>query len=582
MKSLLAVLVVASFVLVLAPVQANHVQAEGGKTIVFDHKPGGNEYWVEVVLSGSSAASVARVDAMDYGGPWVAMKKTSYGSWSASFHIESGNPVKFRATWADGVQVSSCWFSHPQGVESCGGSPPPPPPSSGVWQSGGTFATVVEGIYDMGTGDADRDGKAELYGVGREGLFRFWTVGLTNAQVEHISSSMPFSNIAVGDGDRDGKPDVYANGYNVATNQMEMHQFTRVNGAWVDKVIATGARVSGPFMLGDIDRTGTRELYVTGSDGVDTTASKLWFANGVWNLGPLARFHADTSYNISPGEIWGGDADADGQNELVVASYGKPGQFVYMVDYTGSAWVATEVWAGTVDAVVAGNVDNEGSGEIALLSDYDLVVIKRINGAWVSSVVMSLPTYGYDLFLADGDNDGTQELYVLLADHHVYQVRKVASAWQKTDMGDTPSFDEAGYRLIVGDATGDGKREVIASTFDIDMRYGHLTMFSWVPSGSPPPPPPPPTGFDATFSGVKGNEYWVQASVSGTETIAGVDARVNCSGSWIPLAKQSYGWSKSIHVLNGQKVDFRAHGSSGATDLSGGYIWPNATPTSAC
>ncbi|MEA3189612.1 MAG: hypothetical protein QOD77_194 [Thermoplasmata archaeon] len=98
-----------------------------------------------------------------------------------------------------------------------------------------------------------------------------------------------------------------------------------------------------------------------------------------------------------------------------------------------------------------------------------------------------------------------------------------------------------------------------------------------------PPPPPPPTGFDATFSGVKGNEWWVQANVAGNQPIAKVDARVNCGATWRPLTLQSWGgWAASFQIPSGSKIDFRATSSTGATDLSGGYTWPSATPTTGC
>ena len=88
--------------------------------------------------------------------------------------------------------------------------------------------------------------------------------------------------------------------------------------------------------------------------------------------------------------------------------------------------------------------------------------------------------------------------------------------------------------------------------------------------------------FDATFTGVKGNAWWVQASVSGNQPIQNVDARINCSEEWRSLTKQSYGWAASFQVPAGSKVDFRATSNVGNSDFSGGYIWPNATPTSAC
>ncbi len=107
----------------------DHSQVASGKTITFDHRTG-NEWWVEVILSGPSAGSVTRVEAKDDGGPWVALTLRSWGAWANSFHIEPGHKVTFRAVWSDAT-VTSCAFSHPAGVESCGGAPPPPGPGPG-------------------------------------------------------------------------------------------------------------------------------------------------------------------------------------------------------------------------------------------------------------------------------------------------------------------------------------------------------------------------------------------------------------------------------------------------------------------
>jgi outer membrane protein assembly factor BamB len=113
-------------------VAADHAQLESGKSIVFDHKTG-NEWWVEVVLSGTDAPSVTLVESMDTGGAWVTLPKQNWGAYGASYHIEPGNLVTFRATWNDGVKVASCQFTHPAGVERCPTpttTPPTPTPTT--------------------------------------------------------------------------------------------------------------------------------------------------------------------------------------------------------------------------------------------------------------------------------------------------------------------------------------------------------------------------------------------------------------------------------------------------------------------
>ncbi len=86
--------------------------------------------------------------------------------------------------------------------------------------------------------------------------------------------------------------------------------------------------------------------------------------------------------------------------------------------------------------------------------------------------------------------------------------------------------------------------------------------------------------FSADFDPASGsNEWWVEVHVDGTEEITQVDARIN-GASWKGLPETDWGsWARSLHAPEGSVVQFRATGSSGATDLSGCYRWTDGTPT---
>lgn len=88
----------------------------------FDHKTG-NEWWVEVLVG---PIEPRRVLAQDDRGPWVELTRRDWGAWAASFHIEPGHRVHFRAEVSGGVS-ESCWFTHPEGRtpdggQTCGGT----------------------------------------------------------------------------------------------------------------------------------------------------------------------------------------------------------------------------------------------------------------------------------------------------------------------------------------------------------------------------------------------------------------------------------------------------------------------------
>lgn len=81
-----------------------------------------------------------------------------------------------------------------------------------------------------------------------------------------------------------------------------------------------------------------------------------------------------------------------------------------------------------------------------------------------------------------------------------------------------------------------------------------------------------------SFSGVSGNNWWIQASIGGAPS--GVFARVN-GGSWIAMPKQSWGgYAVSTYAPTGSVVELRAD-FPGASSVTGAYSWPAATPVTS-
>lgn len=106
--------------LLAPPAAAEHAQVlPSGQTLTFDHA-GGNAWWVEVRLGGTEGPWIVVVEARDTNGPWVTLDKKPWGAWAASFPIEPGHTVTFRATTRGGVTLESCAFTHPDGREACG------------------------------------------------------------------------------------------------------------------------------------------------------------------------------------------------------------------------------------------------------------------------------------------------------------------------------------------------------------------------------------------------------------------------------------------------------------------------------
>jgi hypothetical protein len=113
--------------------------------------------------------------------------------------------------------------------------------------------------------------------------------------------------------------------------------------------------------------------------------------------------------------------------------------------------------------------------------------------------------------------------------------------------------------------------------FRADSADGDLVQsvrYAW-PSAVPVTDPSP-VGFTASFTGVLGNGWWVQTSVSANQALSGVDVRLN-GGGWTALTRQSWGgWARSMAIATGTLVEFQARSSSGGTALSARYRWPDA------
>jgi VCBS repeat protein len=660
------------------PAAANHVQTESGRVIAFDHVTG-NEWWVEVALSGPDAGSVAGVEAQDANGPWVPLQKKSWGPWAATFHIEPNNQVRFRANWAGGAQVVSCWFTHPAGVEQCAPSP---------WRTTVVGEAGPEARSgDLAISDVDNDGRPDVTVANDNGLRVFEWTGSSWA-VEAVTSR-PLHAVAAGDGDGDRLNEMYALSWNA------LYAYRRNTTGWDEQLLWTFPEANaGDMTLGNIDGAPGPELYLglynttcepdTHLCTSNSTVYRAW-ATETWNAAPVASLagHIDS--------LWIGDGDRDVAAELYVGHGTRHADRTTQVRFTKASWQATGLPGTGSDSgmalAVAGDGNRDGTGEVYVANWYGNLRKLTYDGTagWTAEILfdeMRTPDGNVvnpnSLFLGDADGDGSQELYLATASGDLVQVRWSGTAWQlariadPTDAGRVPTTG----MLVVGDGDGDGHREAYLSVsfrdedfvdpavtriykvdvpgttaFDatfssvrgnewwiqanvaatggtlskVDVRLSggawqplakqswggwaasyHATQgtlvqlratsttgqtdlsecYAWIPQpdrdamkascGSTTQP------FDADFTGVKGNEWWVQVNVAANEKLSGVDARVNC-GSWVALDFYSWGgWAKSFHVPNGAKVDFRARSQTGATDVSGGYVWPQATPTSGC
>ncbi|MEA3189540.1 MAG: hypothetical protein QOD77_122 [Thermoplasmata archaeon] len=571
MRRVLAAFGVALLLGGLVPVQANHTQNDSGKSIVFDHKTG-NDYWVEVVLGGAAASSVVRVDVQDETNRvWHPLEKKSWGSWAGSYAFPPGEEVRFRATFGDGVQAVSCWFTHPAGTEMCDN---PPPPAG--WATAKAFTTgSMPDDLGIATGDLDRDTHTEVYVPTREGLVAMERND-AGAWTSTLVTDRERTRVLVADLDGDRRPEVYSSGRSgVGTHDLVLrHEW--VFPGWQTTVAAdlpypVRSMTVGNWGDGDVS------LYVGTSNGFGE--QPLYRVDFDWQLPDGVQL---VSADAAPYLAFG-DATRDGIPELWAAGYNGDRQAVYRIerDATGGYNTQLQFVSSTDQEVVdilATDGDNDGQQELYVLRNVASAStrIDRYSfhdSDWFGTSIPLGPRAAYDLMLHDLDRDDKFELYAVDEDGRVLQVRWIPSAWFVTTVAQVGSGDEL-RSIATGDNDGDGTLDaIVAGSSRTGACCPPVNAYIVEYAGSAPPPPPPPPAFDATFSQVRGNEWWEQVHVAtGTSILAKVELRLN-GGDWKPMTQQSWGWSAGLRAVDGTIVQFRATANTGATDLSDCYRW---------
>ncbi len=453
--------VVALLVGMSVPVTANHAQADSGRVIVFDHVAG-NEWWVEVALSGQDAGSVAAVEAQDTNGPWTTLAKKSWGPYAASFQIEPGNQVRFRTSWAGGAQQVSCWFSHPAGAEQCA---MPPPPQGWTIHSVGDGGAVSG--TDLAVGDVDHDGRPEVYLANPQGLWQFtWT---SNGWAKTpVNTVWGFTHVAVGDLTGDGKAELFGV-HSTFENRDMVEMFTWNGQTWHVMSIGNTAfqdAKMGDLLIADVEPGGNAEIYwgETRQGGlvtqVESTPGTGWTTRHVgstfWGAGPLTS----------------GDTQGDGTNELYVGTGHAEHGDIIRFDITATTEQSSTIHTRGLRLVGLDSGDVDGDGRTDLVAAHagpgsggtssgDVTWLRHGSPNW-NAWTLALPNSARptDVSVGDADNAGGKEIYVAANDGHLYRLRWTGTTIAQDDLvsGLVP-----GAGLVLGDGDGDGLREIYAA-----------------------------------------------------------------------------------------------------------------------
>jgi hypothetical protein len=280
------------------------------------------------------------------------------------------------------------------------------------WQGGGWASQVIGLLLGYcplieDVGDADNDGISEVLVTTLSGPLRLydWDGGAWSYQ-DLISGSAWYYTGAIADADGDGSNEVVVAGYGF----YQVLLFTYTSGTWVRSQIDSNfPDLSGYPAVGDAMNLGRPQVYVGTHDQGHIYAYR-------WDSPAWSRFAVELSTGgIAYTSV--GDADNDGQNELVADKYGPPwGIKVY--DYSGGAWIGAVAEAAPTVADCSYIVDINGDGRneiVAASSNGGSVSEYRYlsGGGWSASVL--IPDVGFlisGMDVGDAKNQGWPAIVV--------------------------------------------------------------------------------------------------------------------------------------------------------------------------
>jgi outer membrane protein assembly factor BamB len=236
-----------------------------------------------------------------------------------------------------------------------------------------------------------------------------------------------------------------------------------------------------------------------------------------------------------------------------------------------------------------GDFETVGPGHVAL---FDAATGREV---WHRDLDAYATQSNLDLVVADAMGDGTQQVLAAGTSNGqtgvwVFDLASGATRAFLATPAPTRSFAATADGLL-GDgrfdlalADGNGQLQVFSGPRGAEAAFPgwgaiHVPHETVPLAGTGTPSGAGGSTFPATF-GPKGNDWWIETSVTSTHEIASVTATVG-SGAPVALPKDSWGtWAKSLYAPSGTPVTLTATDSSGAT-ASACYAWLTFAPCSS-
>ncbi|MFX1295498.1 MAG: FG-GAP-like repeat-containing protein [Promethearchaeota archaeon] len=232
-------------------------------------------------------------------------------------------------------------------------------------------------------------------------------------------------------------------------------------------------------------------LVITAQNDLMDLSNRCYITNAPVPIGSLEYWNAQITRPVgnTPFGIFIGDANNDGQNDIVIANLNDNNVSILLWNATARDWDPQIIRAvgNAPFSVIIGDANNDGQNDIVTANQNDdnvsILLWNTTAGDWDPQITRAVGYSPYNAFLGDANNDGQNDIVttIYLSNISILLWNTTAGDWDPHITRPVGSFPNS---VFIGDANNDGQNDIVASNKNDDnvsILLWNTTAGDWDP-----------------------------------------------------------------------------------------------------